>query len=176
MASQDGLMLWDAAGYPVVSFGGVWRQIVLADGYASAIAGSTITAAAADTAYGISWTSATAAGIDVTGDEITFAESGIYQINFTAQIASSSASTVDFYFWPEINGSDVSGSTMKSALHQNGATIVVSRSAVFTMSASDVLRAMWAVSNTNGTLTAFAATAFCPATPSATISITRISA
>lgn len=31
-ASQDGVMLWDAAGYPVVSKSGEWRQVLLADG------------------------------------------------------------------------------------------------------------------------------------------------
>ena len=30
-ASQDGVILWDAAGYPVVSRSGAWRQVLLDD-------------------------------------------------------------------------------------------------------------------------------------------------
>jgi len=35
VAAEDGVLLWDRTGYPVVSKDGVFRQIVLADGYAS---------------------------------------------------------------------------------------------------------------------------------------------
>tara|TARA_R110000796_G_scaffold157863_1_gene274597 strand:- start:762 stop:959 length:198 start_codon:yes stop_codon:yes gene_type:complete len=63
---------------------------------------------------------------------------------------------------------------MKNALHQNGAVLVVSRVAAFTVAAGDYLEAMWAVSNTNGRLDATAATAFAPAAPASTISIARI--
>ncbi len=32
-AKDDGIILWDSTGYPVVSAGGEFRQIVLADGH-----------------------------------------------------------------------------------------------------------------------------------------------
>ena len=95
-------------------------------------------------------------------------------VSFSAQIASTSASTVNFWFWPRVNGSDVSGSTMKNALHQNGAVLVVSRSAIFNFAAGDYLEAMWAVDSTDGFLDASAATAFAPAAPASTIAITRL--
>jgi hypothetical protein len=63
---------------------------------------------------------------------------------------------------------------MKNALHQNGATLVVSRTALITVSAGDYLEAMWAVDSTTGSLKSFAATAFCPATPASTLAITRL--
>ena len=31
-ATQDGLLLWDAAGYPVVSHAGEWRRVVILSG------------------------------------------------------------------------------------------------------------------------------------------------
>ena len=95
-------------------------------------------------------------------------------ISFSAQIASSSSNTVNFWFWPRINGTDVAGSTMVNALHQNNATIVVSRAALFTVNAGDYLEVMWAVDNTNGKLDSVAATAFAPAAPATTLAITRI--
>lgn len=179
-ASEDGVILWDRAnGYPVVSKDGVWRQIVLADGYAIFGQDVDITAASADTAYKIALDNIASAGITLTGSpatEITFVEGGLYEIAFTAQISSSSASQVDFRFWPRVNGSDVSGSTIVASLHNNGATTVVSRTAIFSFAAGAVLNVMWATSSTSGILKAHTATAYAPAAPSVTLAITRVQA
>lgn len=177
-ASENGVLLWDNAnGYPVVSKDGVWRQIVLADGYAFLGQDNDVTAAAANTAYTITYDTPTmASGISLgtPASRIVFAEGGTYLLAFSAQIRSTSASTVDFYFWPRINGTDVPGSTIKASLHNNGATTVVSRTAVFQMNAGDYLEVMWAVDDIVGHLRAVPATAFSPATPSTSLSITRI--
>lgn len=179
-ATQDGTLLWDATGgYPVISKSGVWRQIVLADGYAIIGQDADVTAAATNTAYKVPMDFASVQGITLTGSpltDITFVEGGLYELAFAAQISSSSASQVDFRFWPRINGSDVAGSTIVASLHNNGATIVVSRTAIFTMSAGAVLNIMWAVSSTSGLLKAHAATAYAPAAPSMTLAITRVQA
>lgn len=179
-AVDDGVILWDPTGpYPVVSAGGVWRQVVLADGYAILMQDADVTAAAANTAYKVPLDVAAADGITVTGTpatDITFAENGVYVMSFTAQIASDSASTVNFRFWPRINGVDVAGSTMVASLHQNGATTVVARTSTFSISAGDVLNVMWATDSTSGSLLAHAATSYAPAAPSVTLAITRIRA
>jgi hypothetical protein len=179
-ATQDGTLLWDpAGGYPVVSKDGVWRQIVLADGYAIIGQDADVTAAAADTAYKVPMDFASGQGITLTGSpltDITFVEGGLYELAFTAQISSTSASQVDFRFWPRINTVDVTGSTIVASLHNNGATFVVSRTAIFTVAAGDVLNIMWAVSSTNGRLKAHVATAYAPAAPSMTLAITRVQA
>ena len=179
-ATQDGVILWDATGgYPVVSKGNEWRQIVLADGYAIFGQDADITAAAANTAYKIALDNIASAGITLTGSpatEITFVEGGLYEIAFTAQITSSSGSTVNFRFWPRVNGSDVAGSTIVASLHNNGATITVSRTAIFSFAAGAVLSVMWATDSTNGSLKAHTATAYAPAAPSVTLAITRVQA
>lgn len=179
-ANEDGVILWDRAnGYPVVSKDGVFRQIVLADGYAIFSQDTDITAAAADTAYKVALDNIAAQGITLTGSpltEITFVEGGLYSLAFTAQISSTSGSTVNFRFWPRINNVDVTGSTIVASLHNNGATLVVSRTAIFSVSAGDVLNVMWATDRTNGYLHAHAATAYAPAAPSVTLSIHRIQA
>ena len=176
-ASENGVLLWDnALGYPVVSKDGEWRQIVLEDGqYAGGIT-TDQTAASINTAYALTYTSSAAEGIanGTPASRIVFEEAGEYMISFSAQISSTSSSTVNFWFWPRVNGVDVAGSTMKNALHQNGATLVVSRSVIFNFSAGDYLEAMWAVDSTSGFLDATAATAFAPAAPASTIAITRL--
>lgn len=177
-ATEDGVILWDRTnGYPVVSKGGVFRQIVLADGYAIFGQDVDVTAAAINTAYKVALDNIASQGITLTGSpltEITFVEGGLYSLSFTAQIASTSASQVDFRFWPRINTVDVTGSTIVASLHNNGATTVVSRTAIFSVNAGDVLNVMWAVSSTSGTLKAHASTAFAPASPSVTLNITRV--
>lgn len=179
-ANEDGVILWDRTnGYPVVSKSGVFRQIVLADGYAIFGQDADVTAASANTAYKIALDNISAQGITLTGSpltEITFVEGGLYSLGFTAQIDSTSGSQVDFRFWPRINTVDVTGSTIVASLHNNGATTVVSRTAIFSITAGDVLNVMWVVSSTNGRLKAHAATAYAPASPSVTLAIMRVQA
>jgi hypothetical protein len=179
--TSNGVLLWDNVnGYPVVSKGNEWRQIVLGDGHAIFAQDATITAAASNTAYAIEFDAPVLAdGISRSGTNPTrlvFAEGGLYRVSFTAQISSSSASTLEFRFWPRVNGTDITGSTMVASLHNNGATIVVSRDSIFEFDAGDYLEAMWATTSTSGSLLAHAATAYAPASPSATMAISRVQA
>ena len=176
-AADDGTLMWDRTNkYPVVSKNGEWVQVVLEDGKYSGNITSDQTAAAANTAYSLTYTASTSDGITngTPTSRIVFDEAGQYMVSFSAQIASSSSSTVNFWFWPTINGADVDDASMKTALHQNNAVLVISRSAIFEFDAGDYLEAMWAVDSTNGSLHATAATAFAPAAPASTIAITRL--
>jgi hypothetical protein len=180
-ATQAGVMLWDAAnGYPVVSKGGEWREVVLADGYARLERTTDVSAAAADTAYAIEYGAPTlASSISLDGTDATrivFEEGGLFLLAFTAQISSTSSSTVEFRFWPRLNGTDAPGATILAKLHQNDASTVVSRTTIFTVSAGDYLQVMWAVDGTAGHLLAAPATAYAPAAPSTTLAIERIRA
>lgn len=178
-ASENGIVLWDdAAGYPVVSKNGVWRQIILEDGHFEGGVTTQQTAAAINTAYALTYTPLVSEGITegTPASRIVFSEGGHYMVSFSAQITCSTSSGVTFYFWPRINSVNLAGSTMVNTLKNNGASLVVSRTAAFVVNAGDYLEAMWATSDVNGTLTANAATAFCPAAPASTISITRLHA
>lgn len=180
-ASEDGIILYDREnGYPIVSKGGEFRQVVLEGGHATFIRSADVTAASADTAYSITYDAPSGnfkIDRDATNNErIVFEEGGEYLISFTAEITSSSASDVVFYFWPALNGTNVSGSTIVTTLHNNGATLVVSRSAIFDVSDDDYLEVKWAVDSTNGSLNSTAATSFSPASPASTLAITRIHA
>ena len=170
--SENGVILWDEVnGYPVVSKNNEFRQIILA---------ADVTFASADTAQVITYDDPTYADGITRGSptsRLVFSEAGKYLLAFTAQIYSTSAATKTFYFWPRINGVDAdSGSSMVASLHANSATSVVSRSTIFSLSANDYLEVACACSSTAATLEGFAATAFSPATPSTTLTITRISA
>ena len=175
--SQDGILLWDRTGYPVVSKNDEFRQIVLADGYAQLIRTATQQAATANTAYGIAW-DAMVFGDGITLDptdntKIVFPEDGKFILSFSAELKSSSSNSKSIWIWPRINGVDTNGTTMKTTLDTNNQDIVVSRSAIFEMQAGQYLQAMFAVSDVNIWIDAPAATAFAPSAPAATLSITR---
>lgn len=175
--SENGIILWDDTnGYPVVSKDGEFRQIVLEDGHYNGGITSNVTAASANTAYTLTYTPSLQDGITngTPASRLVVEEAGYYQISFSAQISSTSSSSVKFYFWPRVNGADVAGTTMVNTLHQNGSSIVTSRTAAFEFAAGDYIEAMWAVDSTQGFLEAAAATAFAPAAPASTISIVRL--
>ena len=177
--SDNGIILWDEVnGYPVVSKNNEFVQIVLEDGHASFYRTTDVTAAAVNTAYAITYDAPSGnVGIDrddTDNSKIVFDQAGEYLVMFSAQISSTSSSTVKFYFWPRLNGTDAANNTIIYALHQNDATQVVSRSAKFDVSAGDYLQVMWAVDVTSGYLDASAATAFSPAAPATTLHITRM--
>jgi len=131
-----------------------------------------------NTATAITWdTTAYSHNTSVDGTDaskIVFDRSGVYRLNFSAEITSSSSSTVTFYFWPRINGVNIANSTMVTTLHNNGQKKIISRSGVFDVNANDYLQSMFAVDSTSGSLSTTAATAFCPASPSVTLSVAEL--
>ena len=180
-AVEDGVILWDAAsGYPVVSKDSVWRQVVLADGYGICLATTTQTATAINTAQKVVFdTVPVASGVSVQGSpatRITVAEGGVYEASFSCQLTSTSASAQQFWTWLRINGTDLPLSQLKHTVNANNGAAIVSRTVPLPMAAGDYLEIMWAVDNTNLTMTAAPATAFAPVGSSCVYSLTRIRA
>jgi len=177
-ASENGVLLWDNVnGYPVVSKNGEWRQVVLEDGHADFMKTADVVPVAANTAYKLTYDAPTGNDGITQGtpaSRIVFEEAGQYVISFSAQISSTSASTVHFYFWPSINGTNVADSGMTTALHQNNATLVTSRTQIFTVAANDYFEVNYMIDNTSGFLNYTAASSPVPAIPASTLAITRL--
>jgi hypothetical protein len=176
--SENGIILWDEVnGYPVVSKNNEWRQVVLEDGHANFILTSDATPALANTAYKLTYDAPVGNSGITQGtppSRIVFEEAGEYILSFSAQISSTSASTVHFYFWPSVNGAAVADSAMTTALHQNNATVVVSRSQIFTVTAGSYVEVNYMIDSTSGFLNYTAASSPVPALPASTLSITRL--
>ena len=176
--AENGVILWDNVnGYPVVSKNGEFRQIVLEDGHADFMKTADVVPAAANTAYKLTYDAPTGNDGITQGtpaSRIVFEEAGQYVISFSAQISSTSASTVHFYFWPSVNGVNVPDSGMTTALHQNNATLVTSRTQIFTVAANDYLEVNYMIDNTAGFLNYTAASSPVPAIPASTLAITRL--
>lgn len=176
-AAEDGVILWDRTNkYPVVSKDGAFVQIVLEDGHYDGTVSTNQTAASINTAYSLTFTQDLAKGITngTPASRLIVDEAGQYSVTYSMQMASTSAATVTMWFWTRINGTDISKSAMENTLHQNGSTLVVTKSAILQLSAGDYIEIMWATDSTSGYLEAVAATSFAPATPSATISMVRL--
>ena len=176
--SENGIILWDEVnGYPVVSKNNEWRQVVLEDGHANFILTSDVTPALANTGYKLTYDAPVGNSGITQGtppSRIVFEEAGEYILSFSAQISSTSGSTVHFYFWPSVNGTAVADSAMATALHRNNATVVVSRSQIFTVTAGSYVEVNYMIDSTNGFLNYTAASSPVPALPASTLSITRL--
>lgn len=181
VAAEDGVILYDRQNdYPVVSRNNEFRQIVLEGGHVKLIRTTAQTAASADTAYSITYDAPTnkfKIDRDVTNNErIVFEEAGEYLLSFTAEITTTAAADIKFYFWPAKNGTNISNLTMVKTVHNNGGVMLASRVFLLELAANDYIEMKWAVNSTNGSLGVTAATSFSPASPSSTLAITRIHA
>ena len=178
-AAEDGVMLWDGVdGYPVVSKNGVWRQLVMADGYAEFVKTATVTAAATNTPYAITMDTPlfdNGIHLGTPTSRIVFDEGGVYLLAFSAQILATSANAIEFNFWPRLDGVDVPYNRITTNTKDNGVTTVVSRTIAFTISAGSYIEVIWQVNDLSGRLVATPA-ATLPSSPSVTLSITRIRA
>lgn len=176
--ADNGILLWDQTNkQPVISIDGAFKPLVIHDGHAIASSTTDITPAAINTAYAITWDSiALAEGVTLgtPASRLVFSEGGTFLMAFSVQITSTSASTKTLWFWPRINGSDVSGATMKVSIHNNSETTVLSRTALIDVVAGDYLEAFYEVDDTAVTLESAPAGTNAPATPSVILSVTRI--
>ena len=180
-AAEDGVILYDRVNdYPVVSRNNEFRQIVLEGGHVKLMRTTAQTAASPNTAYSITYDAPTnkfKIDRDSSNNErIVFEEAGEYLLSFTAEITSSSASSVKFYFWPAKNGTNIANMTVVKTIHNNGGTMLASRAFLLELAANDYIEMKWAVDSTNGSLGVTAATSFSPASPASTLAITRIHA
>lgn len=176
-AAEDGIILWDRTGYPVVSKNGEWRQVILADGYGEFSAASSITAASANTAYSIAFTTVVANGgisINVSDNtRIDVSEAGVYKLSGHLQLKSSSGSSKTLYYWLAVNGVDLDHSE-RTTVSANNQEVVLAVSDQVNLSAGDYINVKWATSSTALWLDSSVATAFAPASEPIHISVSRI--
>lgn len=179
-ASDDGVLMWDRAeSQVVVSKDGEF--VALRYGHSDrmlAYTTATHSAAATNTPYAITWEnnpiSQHIAVDGTTTSRIVFEHAGTYKIEFSAELLSSNSSSKSIYIWPRINGTDIPFSGFVTTISANGDRIACGRSGLFTVDADDYLEAMFAVTDTALSINGSAATAFAPASPSATIIVTEV--
>lgn len=145
--------------------------------YGQFIKTSDQTPAAANTAYAITWDSATIAnGVSIDGgtpSRIVVANAGLYKFSAAFQLTSSSASVKNVWLWFRKNGADVASSALVSSLDSATAIRTPSRSQFFSLAAGDYIELMFASDSTAMTIDNIPATAFAPAAPAASLSVNQ---
>jgi len=145
--------------------------------YGTFISSTDQTAAAANTAYAVTYT-ATEISNGVTlgtpSSRIVVAQAGYYHVDISVQIASSNSSSKDVFIWLEKNGTNLPDTTRAVSISGSGAYLPFSASYDVSLEAGQYVRLMWAASDTSVTLEAFAASAFAPAGPSAIVTVTQM--
>lgn len=145
--------------------------------YGSFIKTADQTPAAINTAYPITWSSATISnGVSIDGgtpSRIVVANAGLYKFSASFQLTSGSASVKNVYLWFRKNGVDVPSSTMITSLDSATAIRTPSRSLFFSMQAGDYIELMFASDSTAMTIDNIPATAFAPAAPAAILTVNQ---
>lgn len=99
---------------------------------------------------------------------------GFYQFDANLQVASSSASAKNVYFWIRKNGTDVVDTTRALTVNLNNGFTPVALTYTLSLLAADYVELMWAADSTDVRLDALAALAFAPSAPSALVSLTQV--
>jgi hypothetical protein len=114
-------------------------------------------------------------GVDlINSSHIVTRYAGLFTFDFRLQVVSSNSSNKVIYIWGRKNGVDIPKSTTRISFAGNGVELAPSWSFTTSMLRDDYFELVYAVDDITASIHAPAATAFCPATPSATIRVTQI--
>jgi hypothetical protein len=118
--------------------------------------------------------SANGVSIGSPSSRIYVANTGVYNIQFSAQLDKASGATGHIYIWLDINGSTVANSATVVAIQGTSAECVAAWNFVVPLTAGQYFRLMWSTDDTNIQLTAAAAAAPVPAIPSVILTVTQV--
>ena len=140
---------------------------------------TTQTAASINTAYKVKFgTAINQNGIAVSGTggtRFTVERTGIYNISFTGQKLSSSASAQEMHVWVAKNGTAVANSAHAYSTHNNSQRNALHWNYNIALTANEYIELMWSVDVTTLTLAPEGAATPHPAVPSASLTINFIS-
>ncbi len=119
-----------------------------------------------DISYGVERASTTS--------RITFYNPGVYDVQFSAQIDTTSGGADQIWIWLRKNGTDVANSASTFRIQGNNSEIVVAWDFMVEIAANDYVELMWAVDDLNVQLLAAAAAAPIPAIPSVILTVMQV--
>ena len=136
---------------------------------------TTQTAAAINTAYGLTFNSTNLSNgvyIGSPTSRIYVAQNGVYNMQFSAQLDNTSGGNHLIFIWLRINGTNVANSAGQVRLKGTDDELVTSWNYVEQLKAGDYVELMWSVDNTSVQILAQAAAAPVPAIPSVILTVT----
>jgi len=97
-----------------------------------------------------------------------------YNIQFSLQLYSSSASAKNVSIWLRVNGTDVPDSATVITITGNAVATVAAWNFVINLTAGDYFELMWAADSTNVTIKSSAASGVVPAIPGVILTVTSL--
>ena len=136
---------------------------------------TTQTAAAINTAYAMKLnTTVISEGISIqSNSQITFTHSGVYNIQFSAEIDSTASPVSLIWIWLRKNGSDVTYSASQVHIQGSTASTIAAWNFVESFAAGDYAEIMWATDATSTRLLAKTASSPVPAIPSVIVTVVQ---
>lgn len=139
---------------------------------------TTITPAAANTAYALAWdTAVIAEGVTLTGSpttRLTVAHSGLYNFAARIQFSSGNSNLKSGWMWLRKNGTNIGSSTAVGSLKDSSGYLTLAINDFVSLNVNDYVELMWAVDDTGLQPTNVASTAFAPSTPTAHVAVTQV--
>lgn len=121
-------------------------------------------------------TSEFASGVHLgsTPSRIVCDASGLYNFQFSLQVAKSGSNLANIYIWARVNGVDVPRSNSKISISGNNAALVPSWNFELPMAAGSYFELMWAADSTAVVLEATASPSVGPSIPSAILTVAKV--
>ena len=114
----------------------------------------------------------------VNGSRITVSNTGLYNIQFSAQLHTTTNQAVDFSIWFAITGSDIANSNTDFSIEKiaGGGFAVAALNFLTQIASGSYVELKWSKTTTNGQLQAKGtqATPTRPATPSVIVTLTQV--
>jgi hypothetical protein len=107
---------------------------------------------------------------------ITFANAGIYNLQFSAQLSQTSGGSANAFIWLKKNGAAVANTAGDTRVAGNGDRIMAAWNYVFSAAAGDYYELAWSASDTSVILDYSAAAAPVPAVPSVILTVVPVGA
>ncbi|CAB4202573.1 hypothetical protein UFOVP1369_25 [uncultured Caudovirales phage] len=107
---------------------------------------------------------------------ITFANAGVYNLQFSAQISQTSGGADNAFIWLKKNGTTVANTAGDTRVAGNGDRIMAAWNYVFSAAAGDYYELAWAATDTSVILDYVAAAGVVPAIPSVILTVVPVGA
>jgi hypothetical protein len=169
----DNIQLENAAGTSIVGNNITYNRV-----YGQWEYNTTITAAAANTAYVFPLGTATFNNIATVGStsRLIIGAAGIYNLQFSVQLDNDNSQEHTAYIWLRKNGTDIVGSTGRVTVVRQGSTITGWNFLIDSANTTDYYEIAYAVDDVLLTFPAYAATAFAPSTVALVTTLTPVGA
>ena len=133
----------------------------------SANVAAAVTYSTIDPAYGVS--------IGSPASRVVVADTGVYDIQFSAQVDNTSGGDHQVWIWPRVNGTDVPNSASTLRIKGNDNETVASWNFLLSLTAGQYMELMWTATDTAVVLLAASATSVYPAIPAVILTVNEVS-